>query len=111
MRLDDKFFQIISAITEGKVNAVSVIDDKGIFCGLITGYDIRQVLQCSGKLKEITAEQVMTPDPVTISKDVYAVEAFKIMKNNPRPLLLLPVLDNKKAAGIITIQDMVRAGL
>lgn len=109
--MDAGFDVIVSEITRGQVNAVSVVDDNGRIKGLITGYDIRQAFQDSSNIKELTAKEIMFSEPTTISKGTFAVKAYELMKNNPKPLPVLPVLENEEVVGIITIQDMVRAGL
>lgn len=112
VNLDDTFDTVISAITKGGVNAVSVIDDRGSFKGLITGYDLRKAFQTTEKLRSLKARDIMFDNPTTISAGVFAIEAFEKIKNSPKPLLLLPVLDDsKKSVGIITMQAMIRAGL
>lgn len=108
---NEKFDTVVSAITDGKVNAVSVIDSAGNFLGLITAYDLRKALQSNDNFKTLSARNIMYKNPVTIAKGAYAVEAYELMKNNPKPLDLLPVLHGKKVVGIITMQAMIRAGL
>ena len=111
VQLEDPFDSVITTITKGGVNAVSVVDEQGIFRGLITGYDLRTAIQTTDDLKSLKAKNIMFSNPVSISAGVYAIEAFEKIKNNPKPLLLLPVLKDQKAVGIITMQAMIRAGL
>ncbi len=110
--LDDQFDTIVSTITKGGVNAVSVIDNQGLFKGLITGYDLRKAFQTTNKLRSLKAVDIMFDSPTTIAAGVFAIEAFEKIKNSPKPLNLLPVLDDsQKSVGIITMQAMIRAGL
>ncbi len=111
VHLNDSFDKLLSIITKGRVNAASVVDDKGDFKGLITGYDLRKAFQSSDCVKSMQAKDIMTTNAITIPADVYAIEAFNKIKNNPKPLLLLPVIEDEKPVGIITMQTMVRAGL
>ncbi|MBU3918227.1 CBS domain-containing protein [bacterium] len=111
VRLNDKFDLILKAMGDGQVNAVSVIDNNEDFQGLITGYDLRKAFQKYDNIKECTAKDIMVPNPVTIPAGLYAIQAFNKIKQNPKPLLLLPVLQGKKVVGIITMQHMIRAGL
>lgn len=112
VHLDDSFDTVVSSITKGRVNSVSVIDTEGYFRGLITGYDLRKAFQSSNDIKQLKASDIMTIDPVTIPSGVFAIEAFEKMKNYPKPLELLPVLDEQqKPVGIITMHSMIRAGL
>jgi len=111
VHLDELFDVVVSTITKGLVNAVSVVDKKNNFKGLITSYHLRQALQSNQDIRKIKAKEMMFDDPTTIEQDAYAVEAFKLMKKSPMPLLVLPVLKGKQAVGIITMQDMIKEGL
>lgn len=105
------FDKLLEAISIGRVNAVSVIDDEKNLKGLITGYDVRRAFQMEGDIRQLKASDIMFKSPATISKDTYAIKAYEMMKDSPKPLNLLPVVDNGKAVGMITLQDMIRAGL
>lgn len=107
----DSFEHLLKVISKGGVNAVSVVDEEGMFQGLITGFDLRRAFQEAENIKDLLAEEIMFASPVTIEKGTYAIKAYELMKNNPKPLNLLPVLEKGKAVGVITLQDMVRAGL
>ena len=108
---DGNFEEVVKTISKGGANAVSVIDKSGAFQGLITGYDLRKAFEGDQNLKNLTAGDIMFPNPITIRKGVLATKAFEIMKNNLQPLNLLPVLEKNIVVGIITLQDMIRAGL
>jgi len=53
----------------------------------------------------------MFKTPTTINSGTYAVEAYELMKNSPKPLNVLPVLENEKVVGMLALQDMIRSGL
>lgn len=108
---DSSFEDILSAISAGGANAVSVADKDNRLLGLITGYDIRKVFGSEKSLRTLQAKDIMFPDPITIHPDVYAIDAYTIMKENPKPLNVLPVVKADKVVGMLTLQDMVRAGL
>lgn len=105
------FDKLLEAISIGGVNAVSVVDAHGNLKGLITGFDIRRAFQLEGDIRQLKASDIMFETPTVISRDTYAVKAYEVMKDSPKPLNLLPVVDNGKVVGMITLQDMIRAGL
>lgn len=105
------FDEVVSAISKGQVNAVSVVDDQNQFSGLITGYDIRNAFQSIKDIRKLKAREIMYSSPITIQKNTYAIECYELMKNHSKPLMVLPVLDGKKPVGMITMQDMIRSGL
>ena len=55
----------------------------------------------------------MTPDPITVSAGLLAVEALQRMENNRRkPISVLPVVDeNDQLKGLLRLHDLVQAGL
>jgi arabinose-5-phosphate isomerase len=108
---EDSFDEVISSISKGLLNAVTVIDDQQRIKGLITGYDLRASFQSNDDLKALKAKNIMFTQPTTIAIGTYAIEAYELMKSSPKPLNVLPVLDGEKAVGMITLQDMVRCGL
>ena len=105
------FSKIILAISSGMVNAVSVVDDKGELAGLITGYDIRNAFQKKTDLDKITAEQIMNPTPTTFPAASSAYEVLLFMKQNKKPLNVLPIVKGNIPIGMLSLQDLVRAGL
>ena len=111
VQLDDNFETLVKVISKGQSNAVSVVNAAGELQGLVTGFDLRKAFQNTDQLKQLQAQDVMFPTPITISREAYAIEALEIMKNSSKPLNLLPVVDGGKAVGIISLQDMIRAGL
>lgn len=111
VRLGASFDEVLTAITEGRVNAVSVVDGDGNLAGLITGFDLRQAIHSHNDLKALSSDDLMFTSPVTVNDNAYAVEALEIMKNSSKPLQLLPVLNGKRVVGIVTMHDMIRAGL
>ena len=55
----------------------------------------------------------MTPDPITVSSDLLAVEAIQRMEHNRRkPISVLPVVDDRNLLlGLLRLHDLVQAGL
>jgi CBS domain-containing protein len=49
----------------------------------------------------------MTKNPCIINEDVLAAEALSVLEKNN--INILPVMDESKIVGIITIQDIVRS--
>ena len=56
---------------------------------------------------------MMTSMPRTITKDKLAAEALHVMeKNQPRPITVLPVVDEEgHSMGIVHITDLLRRGI
>lgn len=100
-------------MTDKGLGATSVVDDDGLFIGLLTDGDIRRSLAKGSQFLEEPVENLMTKTPYTITKDKMAAAALSIMeKHQPRPITLLPVIDeNNKPIGIVHLTDLLRQGV
>jgi arabinose-5-phosphate isomerase len=95
----------------GFAGVAGVVDGKGALIGIITDGDVRRHLERD--LLDRKAQEVMTPNPKTISPDVLAAEALSFM--NTAKVTSLFVVDPKakvqKPLGLLTVHDCLRAGL
>ncbi|MFO7538003.1 MAG: CBS domain-containing protein [Chloroflexota bacterium] len=89
--------------------------DQGKLVGIITDRDIRTVLnspivlhgrwQDEALLDKATAENAMTPDPVTVTPDTPAYRAAEMLSTYK--FGALPVVDGDLVVGIITVTDFL----
>lgn len=56
-------------------------------------------------MTELTARDIMTPDPVTVSPDVSVTDAAHLMSS--KHIGSLPVVDNDKLVGLVTEGDLI----
>lgn len=91
------------ALKEHNISHLPVME-KGNLLGIITGWDIRQVLIPSDTLK---VKNIMTRDPVTVPWDYTVGETAEILlKHN---ISGVPVVDSQgRVAGIITKGDLFK---
>lgn len=91
-----------------------VVDDNKLV-GIITDRDIRLVMNSPMVLHErrqdedlidtVTAEACMTANPVTVTSDTPAYRAAEML--SIYKFGALPVVDNEKLVGIITVTDFL----
>lgn len=107
------WIEVISVLSEKSLGAVNVVDREGNLLGIITDGDVRRTVQRVKpiELERLSAEYMMTKNPITVSAALLAVEALDIMENRPSQISVLPVVDGKKSIGLIRIHDIVRRGL
>jgi arabinose-5-phosphate isomerase len=108
------WLEVVSSITRGGLGAVNVISDGLILVGIITDGDLRRVIQKSNSadLMNLTAENFMTQNPVTVSPNELAYTALQVMENRPSQISVLPVIDtNHHCVGLLRLHDLVRSGL
>lgn len=97
------------AISQSGFGVTGITDPTGDLIGIITDGDLRRHM--SGLLT-LTAGQVMTRNPSTVTPDALAEKALAVMKD--RKITSLFVLDpaqGQKALGILNIHDLLRAGI
>ena len=99
--------EIILEMTSKRLGCVGFVDDNNNFCGMFTDGDLRR---CINKdLKNAKAQDIMTKDPITVSKDLFASEAIKIL--NEKKITNLFVVEDNKAIGVIHIHDLLKSGV
>ena len=74
---------------------------------MLTDGDLRRCL--TPQVLDKCAGELMTKNPTTISKDIMASSAMKIMHD--KKITNLFVLENKKPVGIIHIHDLLNNGI
>lgn len=108
------WLEVVSAISQGGAGAVSIVDPQGCLLGLITDGDLRRWVQKTkgSDLEHLNAQKIMTPNPITVTPDVLAYDALKLMENRASQIAVLPVVDNQKhCLGMIRLHDLFRSGL
>lgn len=103
---------IVVMSTQSKLGAVLIMDpgQPTRLLGIITDGDIRRTLLAHAQFLEMTAETVMTKNPITVSENALAQEALDTMENRPSQISVLPVMnDQQQCTGLIRIHDLVRS--
>jgi len=100
--------QVIEISTRKKLGGVLVVD-QGKLLGLITDGDIRRALSHQAKFFTLTAANIMTAKPITVSANTLAKDAIAIMENRESQISVLPVVNSDgKAVGLIRLHDLIR---
>lgn len=97
--------KIAKTMSENHTSSVLVMEKEQLI-GIITERDIVSRLVTKGKSYQTTASELMTPNPVTISRFAYYYEAISEMLLTG--IKHLPVEDGKKTIGIVTLSDLFR---
>ena len=108
---------VITLLTQGGIGSSWVEDPDHVGClvGLITDGDVRRALRVNKPetWPFLSACDLMTSDPITVSADLMAVEALQTMEHNRRKSIsVLPVVNNVgQLVGLLRLHDLVQAGL
>ncbi len=96
-----------------RLGGVCVVDDDGRLAGLCVDGDVKRVLLADENALDLPIAQAMNPEPTTISADLLAARALRLMEERPEgPVTLLIVVDHdRRPQGLLHIHDVLRAGL
>ena len=105
--------EVVQAISRGGLGAVCVVDEGGRLEGIVTDGDLRRALQrvSPTDLAGLTADGLMTREPVVIEPDMLAHAALQLMEQRPSQISVLPVVESGRAVGLLRLHDIVRSGL
>ncbi len=101
--------EVIVEISGKRLGATAVLGEGEKLMGIITDGDLRRMLQKTLNIQNLTAKDIMTSNPKTISKDEFAVRAFNLMRNHN--ITQLVALDGEKIAGFVHIHDLMKEGI
>jgi arabinose-5-phosphate isomerase len=99
---------VIVEISRNRLGAVVVTAADQIL-GIITDGDIRRMLEKHSNLLNIKAKDIMNVDPKKIDKEVLALEALQIIKQNNITQLL--VTQNNSYYGLVHLHDLLQEGI
>lgn len=102
--------EIVNAIDQGRLGAVSIIDDKRKLLGIITDGDLRRTMQRTplDELEKLTAGAIMTRQPVVAYPEMLAYAALQLMEKRSSQISVLPVVGpSSEATGLIRIHDII----
>ena len=111
-----KLPELIITINKNGIGCCGV-ENEGKFIGLITDGDLRRALIKKSQIEwnNITAQDIMSKNPITINSGELAISAIKKMKNNfkNKSISQLPVMSNQGSnmIGIVKLQDLINAGI
>jgi arabinose-5-phosphate isomerase len=71
---------VFHEMSSKRLGMTCVVDESGRLVGVFTDGDLRRLMSRVSNVQALTAGEVMTPRPITIGRDMLAVEALKVME-------------------------------
>jgi arabinose-5-phosphate isomerase len=97
--------EALIAMTGAKAGCVAIVNDDTTLAGIMTDGDLRRHLIETPNLVEQAVDDVMTRNPITLKKDMLALEILNIYeKHNIDDLIVVD--DKNRVIGAVDIQDM-----
>ncbi|MEO5942375.1 MAG: KpsF/GutQ family sugar-phosphate isomerase [Ferruginibacter sp.] len=100
---------VLVEITQKRLGAAAVVNDKMEVLGIITDGDIRRMLEKYDSFTHLTAGDIMSNNPKSIDAEALAAEAFEKMSSNN--ISQLVVTNGTAFAGIVHLHDLVKEGI
>jgi arabinose-5-phosphate isomerase len=98
---------VFHEMSSKRLGMTCVVDAGDRLIGVFTDGDLRRLMGRSSDVLALTAGEAMTPDPVTISRDLLAVEALKVMETYK--ITAVVVVDQvNRVEGVVHLHDLWR---
>lgn len=99
---------VIVEISSKRLGVTAVTENNRLI-GIVTDGDLRRMLESGATIESLSAKNIMTQSPKTISADVLAVEALEQMQTNN--ITQLVVTENETYLGVIHLHDLLKEGI
>ncbi|MBI3236212.1 MAG: KpsF/GutQ family sugar-phosphate isomerase [Chlamydiales bacterium] len=110
---EDHLIDVLVELSNKKCGALLIVSEERDLLGIFTDGDLRRSLQMQGpSVLDQPMKNLMTRSPMFVNKDELAWDALKQMQRDPKKyVMVLPVLDQGKVAGILHMHMLVQAGV
>jgi CBS domain-containing protein len=93
-------------VIKRRSGSIPIVDNDGKLVGIVTEFDLLKALMEGKYFEKITAGEIMTRNPVTVSEKTSATEILDILETGH--LIHLPVVDVEgKLVGMIERYDVL----
>ncbi len=100
---------VASLLMEG-FGSIPIIDRTERLVGLVSEFDLLNAIRQGKRLAEITAQDIMTGNPISVTPDTDVLSVIDVLHNNH--LIRVPVMDSaSKLVGILARRDILRGYL
>ena len=104
---DQNVRQALILMSENNIGAIIIVDNNDFPIGIFSERDYARKIILKGKSsKDTLLDEVMTKELITVSRDYKIEQCMETM--NEKGIRHLPVLENKKIVGIISIRDVLK---
>ncbi|AJB48818.1 SIS domain-containing protein [Acinetobacter sp. ABJ_C1_1] len=103
--------QVLYEISNKRLGLTTIVDEQDHLLGIFTDGDLRRLIdKQQGFDVNLPVSEVMTKKPSTISQEARAVEALQQL-NQKKISQFVVVDDQNKVIGVISMHDLIQAGV
>ena len=107
VRVSTPMADVFHEMSSKRLGMTCVVDAEGRLVGVFTDGDLRRLMSRTPDVLSLTAGEAMTPRPFTISRELLAVEALRIMETNK--ITSVVVVDGQqRVEGVVHLHDLWR---
>ena len=97
---------LAAAMSEGGFGSVPILAQDGMVIGIVSEVDLLQAIMEGKDLGKVTADQIMTKNPVTVTAETLALDLIRILYD--KHLIRVPVVDVEgHLIGIVARRDIL----
>ncbi len=97
--------EIALLIQSGTCSSMPVIEAGNVLVGIVSEFDILEALVAGKDLQTLTANDIMTPHPITVEETTTADRVIAQMITNH--ILRIPVVHDNRLVGMISRTDLM----
>lgn len=94
-------------LLSGMYSGLPVVDDAGKVIGVVSEFDLLKILRDGKTLEQVTAEDIMTKNPICVSEDTPVEEIINLMTTHN--IIRVPVVRNGNLVGVISRCDILNS--
>lgn len=107
--IDTLMKEVIIEISQKRLGATAVLDRSQIV-GIITDGDIRRMLESNADFSQLTAKDIMSKNPKTVSENALAVDALEVLEQN-NITQIIAIDDKNQYSGVVHLHDLIKEGI
>ncbi|GAB61233.1 conserved hypothetical protein [Candidatus Jettenia caeni] len=92
-------------LLSGMYSGLPVVDDNGKVIGIVSEFDLLKVIKNGKALEQVTAEEIMSKNPICVSENTSVDEIIDLMtKHN---IIRIPIIRNDVLVGVVSRCDIL----
>ena len=104
-RPTDSTLDVAHKLYDRNFGSVPVVDEANTLVGMVTEFDLLELMETGKDLRTTTVSDIMTRELVTVTENTPFLEITKLLQR--QHLIRVPVVRGEKLVGILARQDVI----